>query len=117
MVCRLVRPQTKAEGGVAGTFDVAWNPETGELGGAAVGAEAVINLGGASIADGRWTDSRKKLLRTSRVEATRGRGGGLRIDVWAEEGSDLEVWSAQQKSDLLAEVSGGPVRFRLRAAR
>ena len=45
MVCRLVRPQTKAEGGVAGTFDVAWNPETGELGGAAVGAEAVINLG------------------------------------------------------------------------
>ena len=71
MVCRLVRPQTKAEGGVAGTFDVAWNPETGELGGAAVGAEAVINLGGASIAGGRWTDSRKKLLRTSRVEATR----------------------------------------------
>ena len=70
MVCRLVRPQTKAEGGVAGTFDVAWNPETGELGGAAVGAEAVINLGGASIAAGRWTDSRKKLLRTSRVEAT-----------------------------------------------
>jgi len=66
-----VRPQTKAEGGVAGTFDVAWNPETGELGGAAVGAEAVINLGGASIAGGRWTDSRKKLLRTSRVEATR----------------------------------------------
>jgi len=71
MVCRLVRPQTRAEGGVAGTFDVAWNPETGELGGAAVGAEAVINLGGASIAGGRWTDSRKKLLRTSRVEATR----------------------------------------------
>src|SRR2546428_4620806 len=69
MVCRLVRPQTKAEGGVAGTFDVAWNPETGELGGAAVGAEAVIHLGGASIVGGRWTDLRKKLLRTSRVEA------------------------------------------------
>src|SRR5438128_8603930 len=71
MVCRLVRPQTKTEGGAAGTFDVAWNPETGELGGAAVGAEAVINLGGASIASGRWTDARKRLLRTSRVEATR----------------------------------------------
>src|SRR2546425_579667 len=39
MVCRLVRPQTKTEGGAAGTFDVAWNPETGELGGAAGGAE------------------------------------------------------------------------------
>ena len=38
-------------------------------------------------------------------------------DVWAEEGSELEVWSAQQKADLLAEVCGGPVRFRLHAAR
>ena len=71
MVCRLVRPGTKTEGGAAGTFDVAWNPGTGELGGAAVGAEAVVNLGGASIANGRWTDARKKLLRASRVDATR----------------------------------------------
>src|SRR5258708_13145902 len=70
-VCRLVRSQTKSVGGTAGTFDVPWDPETGELGGAAVGAEAVVNLGGASIADGRWTDSRKKLLRTSRIDATR----------------------------------------------
>lgn len=70
-VCRLVRPQTRAEGGTHGAFDVAWNPETGELGGAAVGADAVVNLAGASIADGRWTDSRKHLLRTSRVDATR----------------------------------------------
>jgi uncharacterized protein (TIGR01777 family) len=69
-VCRLVRPQTKTEGGTHGAFDVAWNPETAELGGAAVGADAVINLAGASIA-GRWTESRKRLLRTSRVDATR----------------------------------------------
>jgi uncharacterized protein len=71
MVCRLVRPATRTEGGAAGTFDVAWNPETEELGGAAVGAEAVVNLGGASIADGRWTETRKNLLRTSRIDATR----------------------------------------------
>jgi uncharacterized protein (TIGR01777 family) len=71
MVCRLIRPETESEGGASGTLDVAWNPETGELGGAAVGAEAVVNLGGASIADGRWTETRKKLLRTSRVDATR----------------------------------------------
>ena len=70
-VCRLVRPQTKTEGGTHGAFDIAWNPETGELGGAAVGAEGVVNLAGASIADGRWTASRKRLLRTSRVDATR----------------------------------------------
>ena len=71
MVCRLIRPGTRTDGGATGAFDVAWNPETGELGGAAVGAEAVINLGGASIADGRWSQSRKSLLRSSRVDATR----------------------------------------------
>jgi uncharacterized protein (TIGR01777 family) len=70
-VCRLVRPQTKTEGGARGAFDVTWNPETGELGGAGVGADAVVNLAGASIADGRWTESRKRLLRSSRVDATR----------------------------------------------
>ena len=70
-VCRLIRPQTKTEGGAAGAFDVAWNPESGELGGAAVGAEGVVNLGGASISDGRWTEERKRLLRASRVDATR----------------------------------------------
>lgn len=69
-VCRLVRPQTRAEGGTRGGFDVRWNPQTGELGGAAVGADAVVNLAGASIADGRWTESRKWLLRSSRVDTT-----------------------------------------------
>jgi len=49
---------------------VRWNPATGELGGAAVGADAVVNLGGAPIAERRWTAERKKLLRTSRVEST-----------------------------------------------
>ncbi|HEY1424091.1 MAG TPA: TIGR01777 family oxidoreductase [Candidatus Acidoferrum sp.] len=70
MVCRLVRPGTKTKGGSSGAFDVAWNPETGELGGAAVGAEAVVNLGGASIVDGRWNETRKKLIRASRVDNT-----------------------------------------------
>jgi uncharacterized protein len=70
-VCRLVRSGTKSTGGTVGTFDVPWDPETGSLGGAAVGAEAVVNLGGASIVGGRWTNARKELLRTSRVDATR----------------------------------------------
>lgn len=69
-VCRLVRPQTETEGGARGAFDVTWNPNTGELGGAAVGADAVVNLAGASIAEGRWSASRRRLLRTSRVDAT-----------------------------------------------
>ena len=51
-------------------FDVEWNPETGALGGAAVGADAVVNLAGAPIAEKRWTDRRKRLLRMSRVDST-----------------------------------------------
>jgi uncharacterized protein len=71
-VCRLVRPQTNTAA-IRGNegFDVTWDPGTGELGGAAVGADAVVNLAGASIAGGRWTAERKKLLRSSRVDTTR----------------------------------------------
>ena len=71
-VCRLMRPGTPAENprGAEG-FDVHWNPATGELGGAAVGADAVVNLAGASIADGRWNVARKRLLLASRVDTTR----------------------------------------------
>jgi len=50
---------------------VAWNPATGELGGAAVGPDAVVNLAGASIAGGRWSAARKAELRASRIDTTR----------------------------------------------
>jgi uncharacterized protein (TIGR01777 family) len=70
-VCRLKRPQSPAASGAKAGFDVAWNPATGELGGAGVGADAVVNLAGASIAEGRWSAERKALLRTSRIETTR----------------------------------------------
>lgn len=70
-VCRLVRPESVVKGETKEGFDVAWNPITGELGEAAVGADAVVNLAGASIAGGRWTEKRKGLLRSSRVETTR----------------------------------------------
>ncbi|PYT95250.1 MAG: TIGR01777 family protein [Acidobacteria bacterium] len=70
-VCRLVRPQSVTSGGAKEGFDVAWSPVTGELGGAGVGADAVVNLAGASIAEGRWTQERKELLRASRIDTTR----------------------------------------------
>jgi uncharacterized protein (TIGR01777 family) len=71
-VCRLIRPGASSQTiGNSQGFDVTWNPATGELGGAAVGADAVVNLAGASIADGRWTPQRKDLLRSSRVDTTR----------------------------------------------
>ncbi|HXY26420.1 MAG TPA: TIGR01777 family oxidoreductase [Candidatus Acidoferrum sp.] len=70
-MCRLLRPQSKPAAGSKDGFDVAWNPATGELGGAGVGADSVVNLAGASIADGRWNEERKKLLHTSRIDTTR----------------------------------------------
>jgi uncharacterized protein len=69
-VCRLVRPETVVKSGSNEGFQVTWNPATGELGGAAVGADAVVNLAGAAVADKRWTLARKAELRASRVETT-----------------------------------------------
>jgi uncharacterized protein (TIGR01777 family) len=76
-VCRLVRPQSEGGEGEREGFVVAWNPATGELGGAGVGADAVVNLAGASIADRRWTTQRKALLRASRIDTTRALVGAL----------------------------------------
>ncbi len=70
-VCRLTRPSTIAKNESNDGFQVAWNPATGELGGAAVGADAVVNLAGASIADGRWSATRKAELQSSRIDTTR----------------------------------------------
>jgi uncharacterized protein (TIGR01777 family) len=70
-VCRLVRPGSVTKDQTHDGFQVAWNPATGELGGAAVGADAVVNLAGASIAGGRWTEKRKAELRSSRIDSTR----------------------------------------------
>lgn len=48
-----------------------WNPRTGEIDADALaGADAVVHLAGASIAGGRWTDDRKKVIRESRVQGT-----------------------------------------------
>jgi len=55
----------------AGT-EIPWYPERGEIDAARLqGADAIIHLGGASIAAGRWTAARKALLRDSRVVSTR----------------------------------------------
>lgn len=51
---------------------VEWDGQTaGEWAHCLDGADAVINLAGASIADGRWTDARKQLLTDSRLLPTR----------------------------------------------
>ena len=78
-IARLVRPGTsvKSVGGVHAQA-VAWDPVTGRFDAAgAEGADVLIHLAGASIAGGRWNTSRKELLRTSRMDATRHLIGAL----------------------------------------
>jgi uncharacterized protein (TIGR01777 family) len=78
-IARLVRPGTSrptSAGDSAQT--VAWDPVAGKFDAAAAeGADALVHLAGASIAGGRWNPSRKNLLRTSRIEATRQLMGAL----------------------------------------
>ena len=51
---------------------VEWNGRDGGAWEASLeGADAVINLAGAPIADGRWTNARKRLLTESRVDLTK----------------------------------------------
>ncbi len=56
----------------AGVTAVEWNAlEAGDWENCLEGADAVINLAGAPLADARWTSARKRLLTDSRVHATR----------------------------------------------
>jgi uncharacterized protein (TIGR01777 family) len=51
---------------------VEWDPERGALAAEALaGADAVVNLAGAGVADARWSAERKSLIRRSRVDTTR----------------------------------------------
>jgi hypothetical protein len=83
-MARLVRPESKtaADHGKPGAeldpeMPVLWDPPSGVLGAGADGADAVVHLAGASIAGGRWTAARKRVLRDSRVAATKHLVGAL----------------------------------------
>ncbi len=118
-VCRLVRPQSKSTTNSKDGFDVAWNPATGELGGAGVGADAVVNLAGASIAGGRWTKERKELLRTSRIDTTRALVNALAkmsarprvlvsasaIGIYGDRGDELLTEESKAGTDFLAGLA------------
>ena len=74
MVCRLMRPQSAGSIPAPGpqVSTARWDPVSGQMDSAVgEGANAVVNLAGASIAEGRWNEARKHLLRSSRVDATR----------------------------------------------
>lgn len=66
-VRRLVRREPDQAAG-----DIAWDPAAGRLGPADLeGVDAVVHLGGESIASGRWSEEKRKRIRDSRVGSTR----------------------------------------------
>jgi len=82
-VSRLLRPESERRtpplpGARPAAANVLWDPVAGDIDAAAAeGADAVVHLAGASIAGARWNDARKRILRRSRVEATRHLVGAL----------------------------------------
>src|SRR6478609_5886113 len=74
VIYRLVRPGSTRKETISGVFDIPWNAATGKIGDVAGqlsrNIDAVINLAGAPIADGRWSAERKALLRSSRIDTT-----------------------------------------------
>jgi uncharacterized protein (TIGR01777 family) len=69
----LVALTRRPRGGAAAVREVAWQPDgsAGAWANAVDGADAVVNLAGESIADGRWTAARKAALAESRLLSTR----------------------------------------------
>ena len=66
-VLHLVRP-----GKPLSAAEIRWDPHSAQVDVPALeGADAVVNLSGASISEGRWTPARKQVLRSSRVDSTR----------------------------------------------
>lgn len=71
----------RADTSGTGVTYTAWNPEDASAAGdwsrVLDGADAVVNLAGASIGDRRWTPAYKKELIDSRIQATRALGRAM----------------------------------------
>jgi hypothetical protein len=127
-VYRLTRADSaKASVQQAGVFDLPWNPSTGEIGDASrsdpvqvpVDVDAVINLAGAPIVGGRWTKERKALLRSSRVDTTRGLASAIAkmkkrpgvlisasaIGYYGDRGDELVTEESAPGTDFLAKLA------------
>jgi uncharacterized protein len=99
--------------------DAAWSPDepAGAWARAVAAADAVINLAGESLADGRWTAERKEAIRHSRVAATRAIVGVIRrastaplllsasaIGIYGPRGDEALTEDTPPGSDFLASV-------------
>ncbi|CAA9401762.1 Cell division inhibitor [uncultured Rubrobacteraceae bacterium] len=51
--------------------DISWDPDAGAIDGDLAGTDAVVHLAGESIAEGRWTQEKKRRILESRQRGTR----------------------------------------------
>jgi uncharacterized protein (TIGR01777 family) len=122
-ILRLARPDAGSKQTRSATSQtIQWDPVGGALDAAgAEGADALVHLAGASIAEGRWNDSRKNLLRTSRIDATRHLMGALSklqrppqviaassaVGFYGNRGDELLTETAGPGNDFLAHLCRG----------
>lgn len=112
-IFRLVRhaPTSKTE--------VEWSPDRYSIALARIeGFDAVVNLAGESIAEGRWTDDKKRRIRESRVKGTKLLGDALAnltvppkafvcasaIGYYGNRGDELLTETSAAGDDFLAKV-------------
>ncbi len=115
---RLLRLVRGAAPPAAGALAARWDPESGALESSALaGVDAVVHLAGESVA-GRWTESKKRRIRSSRVDATRGLAGSLArlerpprvlvcasaVGYYGDRGSELLREESAPGTGFLAEV-------------
>jgi uncharacterized protein (TIGR01777 family) len=112
-VFRLVRhaPGSKTE--------VEWSPDRYSIALARIeGFDAVLNLAGESIAEGRWTDDKKRKIRESRVKGTKLLGDAVAnltkppqtficasaIGYYGNRGDEILTEASAPGDDFLADV-------------
>lgn len=113
VVRRLVRSRPRDAG------EYRWDPATGTMDPAAVaGADAVVHLAGAGIADGRWTAARREVILESRRAGTRMIAGAIlratppprvlvcasAIGFYGDRGQEVLTESSPPGGGFLAEV-------------
>jgi uncharacterized protein (TIGR01777 family) len=99
--------------------EIEWSPDRYSIALSLIeGFDAVVHLAGESIAEGRWTDEKKKRIRESRVKGTRLLGDALAnltrppktfisasaVGYYGDRGDELLTESSTPGDDFLSEV-------------
>jgi uncharacterized protein len=112
-VFRLVRHAPNSQ------TEVEWSPDRYSIALARIeGFDAVVSLAGENIAEGRWTDEKKKRIRESRVKGTKLLGDALAnlsapprtficasaIGYYGNRGDEMLTENSERGNDFLADV-------------